>query len=127
MPGRAKSGRDDFEFSAQPRNVRPRQSSRPSEYRSFEGTTKTIRDGAIRSLAEQVVQNMDDNGGRLRRGFLTDLLASADSSLDVLQITRDSINNEVRKIKVARKKAAEQAAAQVSATESGSPSDSSDE
>ena len=125
MSGRSRSQRDDFEFSSQPRNVRPRQSNRPSEYRHFEGATKTMRDASIRSLAEQVVQNLDNNGGRLRKGFLKDLLASAGPSLDVLQITRDSVNNEVRKIKAARKKAAEQAAAQVSATESSSPSDSS--
>ena len=71
------------------------------------------------------MQNMDDNGGRLRKGFLKDLLASAGSSLNLLQITRDSVNNEVRKIKAARKKEAEQAAAQVSAAESSSPLDSS--
>ena len=115
--------RDNFEFSQQPRRARPQQSHRPSEYRSFEGTTKAVRDGLIRSLAESVIGHTEANGGRCRHGFMKELLASVGSSVAALEITRDSINNEVRRIRAARKKASEQAAAQVSAAESSSPSD----
>ena len=84
------------------------------------------RDGAIRSLAEQVLRHLDENGGRCRQGFMKALIDGAASTVGILQITRDSVNNEVRRIKIARKKASEQAAAQVSATESSSPLDLSD-
>ena len=65
--------------------------------------------------------------GRCRHGFMKALIDGAAFTVSILQITRDSVNNEVRRIKAARKKASEQAAAQVSAAESSSSSDSSSE
>ena len=127
MSRRSRSARDDLVPSSQPRRVRQRPTNRPSKYRSFDGAPKTVRDGAIRSLAEQVIRHTDENGGRCRRGFLKTLLAGVVSTVGVLQITRDSVNNEVRRIRAAQKKASEQTAEEVSAEDPGSPSVSSSE
>ena len=77
-------------LSAHPRRVHPRQSNRPSEYHFFEGAMKAVHDGAIQSLALQVLWNIDKNGGRCRRGVLKRLLESAGSSIGFLQITWDA-------------------------------------
>ena len=49
------------------------------------------------------MRHMDASGGRTRYGFLKELLNSASSSVSLLKIKRDSINNKVRRLKTARK------------------------
>jgi hypothetical protein len=62
-----------------------------------------MRETLIESCAEKVIAHAAENGGRCRLGFVKELIGKVSQRAPLLEITRDDINNRVRKIKGQRK------------------------
>jgi len=83
----------------------PSSRKRPSQYKAFDPVAKKLRDAAIKSLAESYLEHARANGGKCKRGFVKGLVDEARSSAQGLSITRDDINNEVKRIQKANSRA----------------------
>ena len=81
-------------------------SNRPSQYRKFDPLTVPIRDGTIKSIIKQY-QDLKAKG-KASRGTWQTLIANANRVAPALDITRDVINNELRRQKAEAKKNASQ-------------------
>ena len=78
-------------------------SNRPSKYCKFDSVTKLIQGGAIKSLANTYIKHGKVKNGKYRRNFVKGLVDQAKGSADGLDITRDDIKNEVRRIQEGEK------------------------
>ena len=83
----------------------PSSRKRPSQYKAFDPVAKKLRDAAIKSLAESYLEHARANGGKCKRGFVKGLVDEARSSAQGLSITRDDINNEVKRTQKANSRA----------------------
>ena len=72
-------------------------------YRKFDDLTKTLRQGLIKSCAEAYFKQVEENNGSCKYGTVEQLLVSAQSKAAALDVTRNDINNEIRRIKKKRK------------------------
>jgi len=96
------TGRCESEASVPPR---------PSEYRKFDSATSNVRGVMIGSLADELIRHQDSKGGRAQRGFVEGLVTRTNGVAPLLKITRDDINDEVKRRKKKKKKEAESARA----------------
>mmetsp|Transcript_2988 Transcript_2988/g.6935 ORF Transcript_2988/g.6935 Transcript_2988/m.6935 type:complete len:202 (-) Transcript_2988:406-1011(-) len=96
------TGRCESEASVPPR---------PSEYRKFDSATSNVRGVMIGSLADELIRHKDSKGGRAQRGFVEGLVTRTNGVAPLLKITRDDINDEVKRRKKKKKKEAESARA----------------
>mmetsp|Transcript_14923 Transcript_14923/g.34650 ORF Transcript_14923/g.34650 Transcript_14923/m.34650 type:complete len:209 (-) Transcript_14923:401-1027(-) len=92
------TGRCESEASVPPR---------PSEYRKFDSATSNVRGVMIGSLADELIRHQDSKGGRAQRGFVEGLVTRTNGVAPLLKITRDDINDEVRRRKKKKKKEVE--------------------
>ena len=59
---------------------------------------KLLRQSEIRGYATWYLDNVVKNNGKCKYGFMAELVQEASSVMDVPQITRDDIRNEVARI-----------------------------
>ena len=78
--------------------VDPPSRKRPSQYKSFDPLAKRLRDAALKSLAKSYFDHTRANGGKCKRGFVKGLVDQAGASAQGLKITRDDINNEIKRM-----------------------------
>ncbi|EJK63430.1 hypothetical protein THAOC_15907 [Thalassiosira oceanica] len=60
-----------------------------------------------RSLADELIRHKDSKGGRAQRGFVEGLVTRTNGVAPLLEITRDDINDEVKRRKKKKKKEVE--------------------
>jgi len=80
------------------------------EYRAFDEISGVIRKAAIQSIATKVIEQLDQRGGKqCAPGFVKGLIVRVTETTPSLVITRDDVNNEVRRRTKARQKQQQQA------------------
>lgn len=84
-----------------------RERSVGSSYRKFDSATSNVRGVMIGSLADELIRHKDSKGGRAQRGFVEGLVTRTNGVAPLLKITRDYINDEVKRRKKKKKKEAE--------------------
>ena len=115
MDGSAKRKRAGSQTSGQSNtNV----SNRPSQYRTFDTMTVSLREGVVKSCVDQYFEHCRKNGGRIKRGFLKDLVQQTNEKTGGhLDIKRDDIKNAIKRINKEKKKFEDQQSWQVSPTD----------
>ena len=74
-------------------------SDKRGEYRKFDEFSSQMRDSVIKSYARKVIAHVAVNDGSCKRGFVKNLVDMAAEVVPALKITRDDINNKVRRIR----------------------------
>jgi hypothetical protein len=73
-------------------------SDKRGEYWKFDEFSSHIRDLVIESYARKVIAHVAVNDGSCKQGFVKNLVDVAAKVVPALEITRDDINNKVRRI-----------------------------
>jgi hypothetical protein len=73
-------------------------SKKRGDYRKFDEFSNQMRDSVIESHARKVIAHVAANNGSCKRGFVKNLVDMAAEVAPALKITRDDINNKVRRI-----------------------------
>ena len=92
-----------------PQHTQPTQSvinvpNQTQKYRQFDAISTTMRAGLLKSCAESLIKNKASNGGKCKRGFVKQLVDSANEKAPGLDITRNDINNEERRLASTKRK-----------------------
>jgi len=78
---------------------RKNDSNKRGEYRKFDDFSSQMRDSVIESYARKFIAHVAANDGSCERGFVKNLVDMAAEVVPALKITRDDINNKVRRIR----------------------------
>lgn len=73
-------------------------SDKKGEYRKFDEFSSQMRDSVIKLYAKKVIAHVAANDGSFKRCFVKNLVDMAAEVVPALKITRDDINNKVRRI-----------------------------
>jgi len=73
-------------------------SDKKGEYRKFDEFSSQMRDLVIKLYAKKVIAHVAANDGSFKRCFVKNLVDMAAEVVPALKITRDDINNKVRRI-----------------------------
>jgi hypothetical protein len=69
------------------------------DYRKFDEFSNQMRDSVIESHARKVIAHVAANNGSCKQGFVKSLVDMAAEVAPALKISRDDINNKVRRIR----------------------------
>ena len=78
---------------------RTNDSNKREDYRKFDEFSNQMRDSVIESHAKKVIAHVAANNGSCKRGFVKNLVDMAAEVALALKISRDDINNKVRRIR----------------------------
>ena len=121
MAGKSKKKKRPASPEAKSNNKTARPQSngpiRPSQYRKFDPLSAGIRESLLKACANAYFKHIDGRGGKCQRGFMEQLLTSVANQSSALGVTRDDINNEIRRIKAQRKNETNKKSSQVSPTD----------
>ena len=73
-------------------------SNKRGDYQKFDEFSSQIRDPVIESYAKKVITHVAANDGSCKQGFVKKLVDMAAEVAPALKISRDDINNRVRRI-----------------------------
>jgi hypothetical protein len=73
-------------------------SNKRGEYRKFDEFSSQMRDSVIEPYARKVIAHVAANDGSCKQGFVKNLVNMAAEVVPALKITRNDINNKVRRI-----------------------------
>ena len=71
----------------------------PTEYRKFDVTTSTLCTSLIKSCTSSYFAHVEENNGKCKRDFMAELVNSVNEKASSFDITRNAINNEIRRIR----------------------------
>jgi hypothetical protein len=78
---------------------RTNDSNKRGDYRKFDEFSNQMRDSVIESHARKVIAHVAANNGSCKQGFVKNLVNMAAEVAPALKISRDDINNKVRRIR----------------------------
>jgi len=85
-------------------NNTPKTNNKRGTYRRFNGTIKLMRRSEIRGYAIRYLDNVAENNGKCKHGFMAGLVREATSENNALQINSRDIENEVARIVAEQRK-----------------------